>query len=504
MAGEPIESIVIAGGGSAGWMTAAVLAKALSGAVRITLVESEEIGTVGVGEATIPQIHLINAFLGFDEDEFIRETMASFKLGIQFNGWARPGDSYIHAFGEIGRSRGLLPFYQYWLRARMEGNKSRLWDYSVNALAAEANRFRRPSSDPGPPRVGDLKYAYHFDAALYARYLRRFAETAGVKRVEGKIVEVVQHPENGRIVTLKLASGGSVDGDFFIDCSGFRALLIEGALKSGYEEWSRWLPCDRAIAAPCKHGNAFRPYTQATAREAGWQWRIPLQHRVGNGHVFCSAYMGEDKATEILLGALEGALTADPRVLRFTTGMRTRQWIKNCLAIGLASGFLEPLESTSIHMIQSAISRLVSMFPDKRFDQRLIDEYNRQARFEAERIRDFIILHYHASEREGGEFWRACRSMAIPNTLRQKVELFRAAGRIYREHEELFTEFSWLQVLLGQGCVPVGYHPIADQLSCGELERFLSDLRTAAARAVETMPSHSAFIAANCAAPRIS
>ncbi len=480
-------------------MAAAVLAKALESTVEIELIESDDIGTVGVGEATIPQIRLINNFLGFDENDFLRHTQGSFKLGIQFNNWRRMGDSYLHAFGDIGMALGLLPFHHYWLRAKAEGLDASLWDFSLNAQAAMQNRFARIDR-VGTSRLAGMKHAFHFDAKLYAQYLRRFAKARGVKRIEGRIVNVSLRGDDGFIDSVTLENDTQIAADLFIDCSGFRGLLIEGALKTGYEDWTRWLPCDRAVAAPCEHGDEFRPYTQATAQAAGWQWRIPLQHRVGNGHVYCSQYLSDDEAAEVLLHNLEGKALAEPHILRFTTGMRKKMWSKNCVALGLASGFMEPLESTSIHLIQSGISRLVSMFPDRCFDEALIDEYNRQSRFEFERIRDFLILHYHANERDDSEFWKACRDMSVPDALTAKIELFRTTGRIYREHEELFTETGWLQVLLGQRITPVRYHPIADTLAKDQLNEFLTNIRILINRAVEPMLRHEEFISQHCAA----
>ena len=494
IARDPVRSVVIVGGGTAGWMAASVLAKAFGAALQITLIESEEIGIVGVGEATIPQIRHINNFLEIDENAFLKATQGTFKLGIQFNDWGRLGDSYMHAFGDIGMALGLTPFHHYWLRARANGAGGDLRDYSVNYQIAIRDRFAIMERI-GSSRLTGTRHAFHFDASLYARFLRGRAEAAGVRRVEGKIVDVRRRGSDGFIEGVTLDGGVRIDGDFFIDCSGFRGLLIEGALAAGYEDWTHWLPCDRAVAAPCAHGDKLRPYTQASARKSGWQWRIPLQHRVGNGHVYSSAHLSEDEATAILLANLEGEALADPRTLRFTTGMRKAMWVKNCVALGLASGFMEPLESTSIHLIQSGLSRLVSMFPDRTFDPALIAEYNRQSGFEFERIRDFLVLHYHANEREDSAFWRDCREMPIPDALAAKIALFRASGRIYREHEELFTETGWLQVLIGQRVTPQAYHPVADGLAAQDLKAFLSDIRTLIAREAARMPSHSDFIA---------
>lgn len=497
---DPIRSVVIVGGGTAGWMAASVLAKAFGRAFSITLIESEEIGIVGVGEATIPQIRHINNFLGLDENDFLRATQGTFKLGIEFNDWSRVGDRYMHAFGDIGMSLGLTPFHHFWLRALAAGKGGSLWDYSINYQIAIRDRFAIMER-VGSSRLAGARHAFHFDAGLYSRLLSGRAKAAGVERVEGKIVDVRLRAADGFIDGVTLEGGLRVNGDFFIDCSGFRGFLIEGALKAGYEDWTRWLPCDRAVAAPCVHGDKIRPYTQASARKSGWQWRIPLQHRVGNGHVYCSSFIDDDEAAAVLTANLEGELLAAPRFLRFTAGMRKRQWVKNCVSLGLASGFLEPLESTSIHLIQSGVSRLVSMFPDRCFDPTLIEEFNRQSRFEIERIRDFIILHYHANERDDSPFWIERRETPPPEALQAKIDLFRETGRIYREHEELFTETGWLQVLIGQHVEPQRYHPLAETLSEAQLAEFLGNIRTLIDRAAAAAPLHAAYIKDNCAAP---
>ena len=397
---------VVVGGGTAGWMAAAALARFLGPEAGIRLVESDEIGTVGVGEATIPQIRLFNEALGIDEDDFVRATQGSFKLGIEFVGWNGPGSRYLHAFGSVGRPLGLVPFHHYWLRHRAEGGETALWDYSPAAIGAKANRFGRIEDEPGRLPSG-LAWAYHFDASLYAAYLRRYGEERGVQRTEGRIAEVEKG--DAGIAAVLLESGERIAGDFFIDCSGFRGLLIEGALTTGYEDWSHWLPCDRALAVPCTRVEPLTPYTRATAREAGWQWRIALQHRTGNGYVYASGHIGDDEAAASLLANLDGEPLGDPRPLRFTAGRRRKAWNRNCLALGLAGGFLEPLESTSIHLVQSGIARFLQLLPGSGgVNEADAAEYNRQTEFEWESIRDFLILHYHSNGRDGA-FWRACR-----------------------------------------------------------------------------------------------
>ena len=496
---RPIRDIVIVGGGTAGWMTAAAFARFLKPPYRIELVESDEIPTVGVGEATIPQIKLFNSALGLDEDEFLRSTQGTFKLGIQFVDWLRPGHSYIHAFGPIGRALGLLPFHQYWLRYRAAGGKEDLSAFSLNATAALRNKFARQAKPASAP-LNELVYAFHFDAALYARHLRSYAEARGVKRIEGRIEQARLREPEGFIDSVVLASGAQIHGDLFIDCSGFRGLLIEQTLHSGYEDWSQWLPCDRALAVPCARAGELTPYTRATARPAGWQWRIPLQHRTGNGYVYCSRHVSDDEAAATLLANLDGEPLAEPRPLRFTAGMRKKIWNRNCIAVGLSSGFLEPLESTSIHLVQSSIARILAFLPNHGIGRIDVEQFNRQATFELERIRDFLILHYKATERSDTPFWKACREMPIPEELRWKIEAFASQGRISRYNDELFAEVGWLQVLHGQGVEPRGYHPLAEQISHGELVEFMGTIRALIEREVDAMGSYAEFFDRNVAA----
>ena len=505
-----IHKVVIVGGGTAGWMTAAAMSKLLGPGIAIRLIESDEISTVGVGEATIPKIKLFNHALELDENEFLKFTKGTFKLGIEFVNWGHIGESYIHGFGDIGRDLGVVEFYQYWLRAQMN-NRTGLQDkampdlqqFSLNNVAAKQGRFMRAAN---PAEVGAaspltrIANAFHFDAGLYARYLRYYAEARGVQRLEGKIVDTVLREGDGFIDAVIMENGTRVDGELFIDCSGFRGLLIEQALHTGFEDWSHWLPCDRAIALPTESVAPPRPYTQAIAHGAGWQWRIPLQHRVGNGHVFSSRFMSEDEATAILLKNVEGRPIAEPRTLRFTTGKRKKSWHKNCVAIGLSSGFMEPLESTSIHMIQSAIARLLSLFPDRDFAQADIDEFNRLTDYETDRIRDFLILHYKATRRDDSPFWNYCRTMDVPRELTQKMRLFESSGRIFRDNDELFAIVSWLQVMQGQGIKPQRYHPLTHVLTEQENLEFMRVQKDLVDQAAAAMPMHADFIARHCGA----
>ena len=499
MQSQHIESIVIVGGGAAGWIAAASMARLLGPSVKITLIESDAIGTVGVGEATIPQIRRLNGVLGLDENEFVKETRGTFKLGIEFNNWGHLGESYLHTFGDAGINLASLHFHHYWLRNQAEGQTTSLWDYSLHHKAAYANKFGRLDRVGNTSMTG-LAYAFHFDAGLYARYLRKHAEANGVGRIEGKVINVDLDAETGHIKSVTLENGQVAAGDLFVDCSGFRGLLIGQALGVGYQDWSKWLPCDGAVAVGCESTEPLLPYTKATAHEAGWQWRIPLQHRTGNGHVFCEQFISEERATETLLANLDGAPLGDPKRLRFTTGRREKFWHKNCVSLGLASGFLEPLESTSIHLIQSNVSKLIELFPDKTFDAANEREYNRQVSHEYELIRDFLILHYHRTDREDSEFWRYCKNMTVPDSLTEKMKLFSSNGLLYKDAEDLFRESSWVQVMVGQGLIPKSFHAMANRISSDQLTNFLGDVRKLIDRATNDLPQHQDFIAAHCKA----
>ena len=493
----PLEKVLIVGGGSAGWMTAAAFAETLGPNCQITVVESEEIGTVGVGEATIPPIRYFNQRLGIDEATFVAQTNGSFKLGIQFVDWARIGHSYFHPFGQHGAEFDQVPFYHYWMRERLAGRiDGPIDDFSMAWAMAKAGKFSHPIPDRRQIQ-STFDYAYHFDAGLYARYLRGYAEARGVKRVEGRVVDVQLDGASGAIAGITLDDGRELSAQFFVDCSGFRGLLIEGALQAGYENWQNWLPCDRAVAAPSESEEELEPYTRSTAKMAGWQWRIPLQHRTGNGYVHCSEFIGEDEATETLLGSINGAPLADPRVLRFVTGRRKSFWVKNCVAIGLSAGFMEPLESTSLHLIQYGILRLLALFPDSEMSPLLAQEYNAQTSAEYERVRDFLILHYKATSRDDGELWRYCSAMQIPDSLQYKIDHFRNYGLLVAHEHELFNNPSWIAVYLGQDVEPIRAPAIADMRSEVPVTDRLSDISHAMKTAVSAMPSHADFIASS-------
>ena len=498
-----MRKILIVGGGTAGWMTAALFGKLFQGLYDIELVESEAIGTVGVGEATIPAIKKYNDLVALDEVEFMKRTQGTFKLGIEFVDWKKKGHRYVHGFGVIGQDWEWLRCHQYWLRANQRGRARDFGAFSINTAAALANKFMHARPDMGDSPIGQIAYAFHFDASLYARYLRSLAEQHGVNRTEGRIVDV-QLREDGFIQSVTLEGDRTIEADLFVDCSGFRGLLIEGALKTGYEDWTHWLPCDRAMAVPCERTDPLIPMTRSTAREAGWQWRIPLQHRTGNGLVYSSKHIDDDAAEALLLANLDGAQLANPNRLRFTTGKRRKMWNGNCVAIGLSAGFLEPLESTSIHLVQAAAIRLVRLFPESGFDRATIDEFNRVSDFEWERIRDFIILHYWATERDDSEFWRYCRTMELPATLQRKIDLWRANGRIFREDEELFSEESWIQVFLGQGIIPRSYDPLVGIKSDPQIEQFLGNIAATIDRCVDVMPTHDDYVRKYCPAEPIA
>ena len=490
--------IVIVGGGSAGWMAAAALSRLLTPDWTITLVESDQIGTVGVGEATIPQILLFNAVLGIDEAEFLKATKGTFKLGIEFADWNAHGHSYMHAFGMVGRDLGLIPFHHYWLQAKAREKAKPLGYYSLSERTAYANRFS--STDPLPQApMGAPTYAYHFDAGLYAAMLRKYSEVRGVKRFEGRITDVPLNAESGAVMAVQLENGQRIEGDLFIDCSGFRGLLIGDAVGSDYVDWSKWLPCNRALAVPCESSEKLLPYTKATAREAGWQWRIPLQHRIGNGHVYCSDFIDDGRAADILLANLDGKALGDPRPIKFTTGHRREFWKRNVVSLGLACGFLEPLESTSLHLVQSGIKHLVDLLPNGGLAEADVARFNQQMTFEFETIRDFLMLHYWANGRDE-PFWQACRSMELTESLKSKVELFRANGRLFRYNEELFTETGWLQVLIGQGMEPNGYHPLANAPGDEAIDKYLASIEEVIAAKVNRMPDHADFIRKHCSA----
>jgi tryptophan halogenase len=504
MTHSPISTIVIVGGGTAGWMAATALSAVLGGRYTIKLVESDDIGIIGVGEATIPMIQRFNKVVGIDENDFLKATQGTFKLGIEFVNWGTVGQRYIHGFGKIGQGLWMVDFEQYGLKLRQAGKAAALGEYSITRMAAQANKFMPASYDVPNSPLGDIAYAYHFDASLYARYLRRLCEGRGVRRIEGKIVDVQQREGDGHVQSVRLESGEQVAGELFIDCSGFRGLLIEQALHTGYEDWSHWLPCDRAQAVPCESAKVLTPYTRSTAHTAGWQWRIPLQHRTGNGHVYCSSFVSDDEAAATLLANLDGKALTDPRVIKFTTGMRKQAWNKNVVALGLAGGFLEPLESTSIHMVQSGIQRLIDFFPDSGFDPVGVAEFNRQSRFEYERIRDFIILHYKANQRTDSAFWQQCAAMPIPEALEQKMALFRARGKVVRTDNELFAETGWFQVMEGQNIMPQQYHRLADLQGEADTIEYLESVRAVIGKCVAVMPDHAAYIARHCAAPRMA
>ena len=495
-----IRRIVIVGGGTAGWMAAAAFSTLLdTRTVEIVLIESDEIGTVGVGEATIPPLQAFNYMVGIAEDEFVAATKGTFKLGIEFVGWGAEGEVYFHPFGPHGQDYRGVHFHQLYLREAQRRPLPDIREWSMSAVAAELGRFTRPGPQTEMP-LAQLTYAFHFDAGLYARFLRGLAEARGVERIEGKIVDVHVDSESGHVSTVKLADGRRVEGEFFIDCSGFRGLLIEEKLGTGYEDWSHWLACDRAIAVPTALTGPPEPYVRCTARAAGWQWRIPLQHRMGNGLVYSSAHQSRDDAEAMLLSNLESQAISDPRHLSFTAGRRRSAWNANVVSLGLSAGFIEPLESTSIHLIQSGIAKLLALFPDRRLDTDESDEYNRQMRDAYEDVRDFIILHYKVTRRDDSDFWNYCRTMDLPDKLAARLELWRSKGRVFREGYELFGTPSWVAVLLGQGLIPEEPEPAARAMDEKVLVDVLERMRVGYRQTAERMPSHSEFIAHHCAA----
>jgi tryptophan 7-halogenase len=494
MPSSEIQSICILGGGTAGWMTAAALSNKLNGLpVTIRLIESDEIGIVGVGEATLPHIRAFNSTLNISEPELMKATEATFKLGIEFCGWGRIGDRYIHPFGDYGPVVNDIPFYHFWLRLKSLGDGSRLDEYSFPIMAAEAARFRHPSPDLSSIE-STFGYAYQFDASLYAAFLRKYSEASGVVRTEGKVVDTVLNSETGFVESITLGDGTTIEADLFVDCSGFRGVLIEQALKTGYDDWSNWLPCNRAIAVPCESRGPLGPFTRATARQSGWQWRIPLQHRVGNGHVYCSTFISDDEAASVLIENLDAPILADPRQLYFTTGRRRLLWNKNVVAIGLSGGFLEPLESTSIHLIQDGITELLQLFPDKSFRQSDVDEYNRRMTLHFERVRDFLLLHYVATQRDDSEMWRHFRNMTLPDSLQEKISAWTTRGYIIKYEFGLFLPPSWIAVMLGQNLVPRGYDRRVDTVSEESLVANASGIRRDVLAAVQNTPEHAAFI----------
>ncbi|WP_137897448.1 tryptophan halogenase family protein [Sphingomonas sp. 2SG] len=495
------QRVVVVGGGTSGWMAATALAKLLPSRCTVTLIESEAIGIIGVGEATLPHIRAFNERLGIVEAEFMAATRATFKLGIEFRDWGRVGDSYIHPFGTFGRGSGEVQFHHYYTRLLRAGVPlPPIEHYSMACSLARANRFGQPARDP-QQIASTFGYAYQFDAVAFAPYLRRIAEGLGVRRTEGKVVAVERDAQSGDVTALVLADGRRVEGDLFVDCSGFAALLIGQELAEPFEDWSRWLPADRAVAMPCRTATAVTPYTSAIAMPSGWRWRIPLQHRTGNGYVFASDFLSEGAATDVLLGAVEGTPLADPRVLRFKAGRRTRSWVNNVVAVGLASGFLEPLESTSLYLVQQAITALIELFPEKRIAPVDRDEFNRLINMEYDRVRDFLILHYHATERDDSPFWTYVRTMPIPDSLAEKMALFRRRGRVVKYREGAFLDASWVSVYLGQRIVPSGADPRTAAPSTDSLVAGLERMRGEIAAAVGAMPAHAAFLAGYCPMP---
>jgi len=493
MSSTKIQKVVIVGGGTAGWITASLLAKVLGKSLNISLVESDQIGTIGVGEATIPPIINFNNALGISEAEFLKATKGTIKLGIEFDNWGQQNDSYMHAFGEIGKNFPFCDFHHFYTKSKQLGSDSSFWDYSLNYQAAKNNKFAKIAKIEGINLPG-VSYAYHFDAGLYAQFLRKFSENLGVKRIEGMVQNVELNNNTGFVDSLLMADGSTIAGDLFIDCTGLAALLIDKALNVGFDDWSHWLPCDRAIAVPSESSKSIIPYTRAIAHQSGWQWQIPLQNRIGNGLVYSSKHMTDEQAQTVLLDHLSTKALAEPKVIRFKTGRRRKQWYRNVVSIGLSSGFFEPLESTSLHLIQTAAIRLLKFFPHNGIQLEEVAEFNQQSKAEYISIRDFIILHYKLTKRDDSAFWRQCRQMEIPKTLQQKLTLFRKTGKVFCQQGDLFTDIAWKQVMIGQGNMPQDHHPLVNSLSSEQIEDLMANLKTLINRTVEKMPSHQDFI----------
>jgi tryptophan halogenase len=488
-----INDLVIVGGGTAGWLTAALMVKVLGRSINIRLIESEKIGIIGVGEATIPPIIAYNNAIGVDEKDFLKATKGTIKLGIQFENWGKIGDSYMHAFGDIGKNFPFCEFHHFWVRSQQLGYDSNFWDYSLNYQTATNNKFAKLNTIEGTNLPG-MQYAYHFDASLYAKFLSEVSQKQGVVRTEGTIQQVHLKPDNGYIDSVTLEDGTNIKGDLFVDCTGLHGLLIEKTLNTGYEDWNHWLPCDRAVAMPSKNAERIRPYTRAIAHPVGWQWQIPLQHRCGNGYVYSSKHISDDEAVQRLKDNIQTEIIGEPNLIRYRTGRRRKQWHKNVVCIGLSAGFFEPLESTNIHLIQTGAIRLLKYFPHNGIQASEVDEYNKRSQDEYERIRDFIILHYKQNMRDDTDFWRQCQQMDIPETLRLKMELFKKTGKVFRELEDLFTEIAWKQVLIGQRAIPEDYHPMVDSLSKEQIFELMDNLKTIINSNVNKMPSHEEFL----------
>lgn len=498
---KTIKTIVIVGGGTAGWISAAALSRlSHAGQARVVLVESEAIGTVGVGEATIPHFVNFNKLMGIDEATLMKEVQGTFKLGINFVNWGVQGESYFHPFGTYGYEFDGVSFHHIWHKMRRAGDKRPLHLFSAETMAAQTRRFMKTGPEH-PEDLPPINYAYHLDAGRYAAFLRKHAEGRGVERIEGKVNDVSLNGESGFVESITLESGRRIDGDLFIDCSGFRGLLIEQALETGYEDWTRWLPCDRAVALPCNRPGEPLPYTRAVAHSAGWQWTVPLQNRNGNGHVYCSSFMDSDEALDILVNNIDGPPTADPNHLRFVTGRRKKFWNKNVVSVGLSAGFMEPLESTSIHLITTAVSKLMSILSLEEITPTQEAIFNRLTAKEYARIRDFLILHYKTTKRDDSAFWNYCRTMDVPDSLEEKMTLFEHNGQVFREEDELFTETSWVAVMLGQGLSPKACSPLAETFAEPGLVQEIGEIERSIKYMVSRMPTHQAYLAQYCPAP---